>query len=93
MHDDRYTIMMERRRMGVALCLITLLAFMPAPATGQEAPIGWEMGLIYEGGASEDDPFTLGETETTIRFWIRNDNLAGDIEVSLEYDTSAEATV
>ena len=93
MHDDRDTAMMERHRMGVALCLITLLAFMPAPATGQEAPIGWEMGLIYEGGASEDDPFTLGETDTTIRFWIRNDNLAGDIEVSLEYDTSAEATV
>ena len=93
MHDDRDTIMMERRRMGVALCLITLLAFMPAPATGQEAPIGWEMGLIYEGGASEDDPFTLGETETTVRFWIRNDNLVGDIEITLDYDSSSDATL
>ncbi len=93
MGDGNYTTTMKRRRMGAALCVITLLAFMPAPATGQEAPIGWEMGLIYEGGASEDDPFTLGETETTIRFWIRNDNLAGDIEVSLEYDTSVDATM
>ena len=84
---------MERHRMGIALCVITLLAFMPVPAAAQEAPIGWEMGLVYEGGASEDDPFTLGEDETTIRFWIRNDNVAGDIEISLEYDASSDGSI
>ena len=52
--------MMESRRMSFILCAITLLAFMPIPAAAQDAPIGWEMGLVYEGGASEDDPFTLG---------------------------------
>ena len=79
--------------MGFALCAITLLAFMPAPAAAQDAPIGWEMGLVYEGGASEDDPFTLDESETAIRFWIRNDNVLGDIEISLEYDTSSSGTL
>ena len=84
---------MERQRMGAALCVITLLAFMPIPVSAQDAPIGWEMGLVYEGGASEDDPFTLGESETSIRFWIRNDNVAGDIEISLEYDTSSDGAI
>jgi hypothetical protein len=79
--------------MGAALCVITLLAFMPIPVAAQDAPIGWEMGLVYEGGASEDNPFTLDESETTIRFWIRNDNLAGDIEIALEYDTSSDGVI
>ncbi len=93
MRDERQVTVMERRRMGAALCVITLLAFMPLPVTAQDAPIGWEMGLVYEGGASEDNPFTLDESETTIRFWIRNDNLAGDIEISLEYDTSSDGAI
>ena len=93
MSDGRHDFTMESRRMGFVLCAITLLAFMPTPAAAQDAPIGWEMGLVYEGGASEDDPFTLGESETTIRFWIRNDNVLGDIEISLEYDTSSSGTL
>ena len=93
MGDSHYDTMVERRRIGAVLCVTALLAFMPVPATAQEAPIGWEMGLVYEGGASEDNPFTLSEEETTIRFWIRNDNLAGDIEISLEYDTSSDGTI
>ena len=79
--------------MGIVLCTITLLAFLPIPVAAQDAPIGWEMGLVYEGGASDDHPFTLSEDETTIRFWIRNDNVVGDIEVSLEYDTSSDGTI
>ena len=93
MSDGRHDFTMESRRMGFALCAITLLAFMPTPAAAQDVPIGWEMGLVYEGGASEDDPFTLGESETAIRFWIRNDNVIGDIEISLEYDTSSSGTL
>ena len=93
MRDGGQVTVMERRRMGSTLCVITLLAFMSLPVAAQDAPIGWEMGLVYEGGASEDDPFTLGEDETTIRFWIRNDNAAGDIEISLEYDTSADGSI
>ena len=78
--------LMQSTRLGLALCSILLLALLPAPASGQPgAPIGWEMGFVYENGASEDDPFPLDETETNIRFWIRNDNLIGDIEISLEY--------
>ncbi|MCS5535425.1 MAG: hypothetical protein NZ802_06180, partial [Candidatus Poseidoniales archaeon] len=77
MRNERQVTVMERRRMGATLCVITLLALMPLPVAAQDAPIGWEMGLVYEGGASEDDPFTLAEDETTIRFWIRNDNAVG----------------
>ena len=36
---------------------------------------------------------SLEEGETTIRFWIRNDNLAGDIDVALDYDSSSSATL
>ena len=93
MRDERQVTVMERRRTGATLCVITLLAFMPLPVAAQDAPIGWEMGLVYEGGASEDDPFTLSEDETTIRFWVRNDNVASDIEISLEYDTSADGSI
>ena len=93
MRDERQVTVMERRRMGATLCVIALLAFMPLPVAAQDAPIGWEMGLVYEGGASEDNPFTLDESETTIRFWVRNDNVAGDIEISLEYDTSADGSI
>ncbi|MDP6844648.1 MAG: hypothetical protein QF722_03740 [Candidatus Thalassarchaeaceae archaeon] len=78
---------MQRTCLGMALCAIMLLALLPAPVDAQDVPTpaGWEMGFVYENGASEDDPFPLDETETNIRFWIRNDNLIGDIEISLEY--------
>ncbi len=72
-----------------------LLALFPAPVDAQDVPMpaGWEMGLVYDDGVSEDDPFTIEEDETSIRFWIRNDNLVGDIEIALDYDSSADATL
>ena len=72
-----------------------LLALFPTPVDAQDVPTpaGWEMGLVYDDGVSEDDPFTIEEEETSIRFWIRNDNLFGDIEIALEYDSSADATL
>ena len=76
---------MRGNRLVLVLCVIVLFAFTPTPTTAQNPPTGWEMGFVYENGASEDDPFPLDETETNIRFWIRNDNLIGDIEISLEY--------
>ncbi|CAI8305150.1 MAG: Uncharacterised protein [Marine Group II euryarchaeote MED-G33] len=71
-----------------------LLALSPTtPVEAQEVPtlVGWEMGLVYSDGASEDDPFQLEEGETSIRFWVRNDNLAGDIHVGFDYDSSSDA--
>ena len=88
--------MMQVRVMGIVLSAIMLLALSPTtPVEAQEVPTpaGWEMGLVYEDGVSEDDPFTLEEDETSIRFWIRNDNLVGDIEISLDYDSSSDATL
>ena len=88
--------MMQVRMMGIVLSAIMLLALSPTtPVEAQEVPTpaGWEMGLVYEDGVSEDDPFTLEEDETSIRFWIRNDNLVGDIEISLDYDSSSDATL
>ena len=81
--------------MGVILSAIALLALIPTPVGAQDipAPVGWEMGLVYDQGASDEDPFTLSEDDTSIRFWIRNDNLAGDIEIALEYDSSSDATL
>ncbi|MDE0574728.1 MAG: hypothetical protein OSB32_04005 [Candidatus Poseidoniales archaeon] len=87
MQDGTYASPMHSTRMRVVLCVIALLTISSIPIQAQEvpAPAGWEMGFVYENGASEDDPFPLEEEETTIRFWIRNDNLIGDIEISLEY--------
>ena len=72
-----------------------LLALIPTPCEAQDVPVpaGWEMGLVYDDGVSEEDPFTIEEDETTIRFWIRNDNLVGDIEIALEYESSSDATL
>ena len=86
--------MMQVRMMGIVLSAIMLLALSPTtPVEAQEVPtpVGWEMGLVYSDGASEDDPFQLEEDETTIRFWVRNDNLAGDIHVAFDYDSSSSA--
>ena len=86
---------MQVRVMGFVLSTIMLLALIPTPCEAQDVPVpaGWEMGLVYDDGVSEDDPFTIEEDETTIRFWIRNDNLVGDIEIALDYDSSADATL
>ena len=86
---------MQVRLMGFVLSAIMLLALFPTPVDAQDVPTpaGWEMGLVYDDGVSEDDPFTIEEEETSIRFWIRNDNLFGDIEIALEYDSSADATL
>jgi hypothetical protein len=87
--------MMQVRLMGFVLSAIMLLALFTTPVDAQDVPTpaGWEMGLVYDDGASEDDPFTIEEEETSIRFWIRNDNLFGDIEIALDYDSSADATL
>ena len=86
---------MQRAWVGVILCTIALFGLPQGSVNAQEipTPVGWEMGLVYTDGASEDNPFTLEEGETTIRFWIRNDNLAGDIDVALDYDSSSSATL
>ena len=86
---------MQRAWMGVILCALAMFGLPQSEVSAQEipTPVGWEMGLVYADGASEDNPFTLEEGETTIRFWIRNDNLAGDIDVALEYDSSSSATL
>ena len=86
---------MQVRVMGFVLSTIMLLALIPTPCEAQDVPVpaGWEMGLVYDDGVSEDDPFTIEEDETTIRFWIRNDNLVGDIEIALEYESSSDATL
>ena len=87
--------MMQVRLMGFVLSSIMLLALVPISSEAQDVPVpaGWEMGLVYDDGASEDDPFEIEEDETTIRFWIRNDNLVGDIEIALDYDSSSDATL
>ena len=86
---------MQRAWMGVILCALAMFGLPQSEVSAQEipTPVGWEMGLVYADGASEDNPFTLVEGETTIRFWIRNDNLAGDIDVALDYDSSSSATL
>ena len=86
---------MQVRMMGFVMSTIMLLALIPTPCEAQDVPVpaGWEMGLVYNDGVSEDDPFTIEEDETTIRFWIRNDNLVGDIEIALEYESSSDATL
>ena len=86
---------MQRAWMGVILCVIAMIGLPQGEVSAQEipTPVGWEMGLVYADGASEDNPFILEEGETTIRFWIRNDNLAGDIDVALDYDSSSSATL
>jgi hypothetical protein len=82
-------------RLAFAICAFALLAWMPAPGTAQVDPpgvLGWEMGIVYAEGM-EDTPFTLDEDRTEVRFWVRNDNLVGDISLSMEYDTSVSGTL
>jgi len=86
---------MQRAWFGVILCVVALFGLPQGSVSAQDipTPVGWEMGLVYSDGASEDAPFQLEEGETSIRFWIRNDNLAGDIDVALDYDSSSGATL
>ena len=86
---------MQRAWFGVILCVVALFGLPQGSVSAQDVPtpVGWEMGLVYSDGASEDAPFQLEEGETSIRFWIRNDNLAGDIDVALDYDSSSGATL
>ena len=85
MDDGRHGRAMTR--FGFALCAFALLVLIPAPSAAQPGVpevIGWEMGIVYAEG-EEDSPFVLSEGETSVQFWIRNDNLAGDIVIDLEY--------
>ena len=86
---------MQRAGFGVILCAVALFGLPQGSVSAQDipTPVGWEMGRVYSDGASEDVPFQLEEGETSIRFWIRNDNLAGDIDVALDYDSSSGATL
>tara|TARA_A100001037_G_C15107741_1_gene617336 strand:- start:821 stop:1852 length:1032 start_codon:yes stop_codon:yes gene_type:complete len=89
MLDEWYAFIMERAWIGVILCTIVLFGLPQSSVTAQDipTPIGWEMGFVYADDATDGDPFPLeNDGENTIRFWIRNDNLVGDIEVSLTYE-------
>ena len=80
---------MQRAWVGVILCVIAMIGLPQNPASAQipetQAPVGWDIGIVYADGASEDDPIMLEEDEQSIKFWIRNDFLV-DIEVDLDYD-------
>ena len=95
MPDEHHAVIMQRSWVGVILCTVVLLWTPTFSVSAQEIPVfaGWEMGLVIDDGESEDNPIILEEGETTIRFWIRNDNLAGDIDIALEYDSSSSATL
>ncbi len=87
---------MQRSWMGVILCVVVMVGMLQNPASAQtpenQAPIGWDIGLVYVDGASEDNPFILEEEGQSIQFWIRNDFLV-DIEVDLDFegcDSSSE---
>lgn len=80
---------MQRAWVGVILCVIAMIGLPQNPASAQvpetQAPVGWDIGIVYADGASEDDPIMLEEDDRSIKFWIRNDFLV-DIEVVLDYD-------
>jgi hypothetical protein len=80
---------MQRSWMGVILCVVVIVGMLQNPASAQtpenQAPIGWDIGLVYVDGASEDNPFILEEEGQSIQFWIRNDFLV-DIEVDLYFE-------
>lgn len=75
-------------RIGIAFCALFLLAAMPLPAGAQADPpsvVGWELGVLdLESG--EATP--LNEGSTTLRYWVRNDNIAGDVALDIEFDNS-----
>ena len=74
------------RHIGVLLCVMALFAIVPAPSAAQEVPefIGWEMGFVIPDG-EEQIPYPMGEEDTSVEFWIKNNNIVGDIEIGLEY--------
>jgi len=65
---------------------MALFAIVPAPSAAQEVPefIGWEMGFVIPDGG-EQMPYPMGEEDTSVEFWIKNNNIVGDIEIGLEY--------
>ncbi|MED5487148.1 MAG: hypothetical protein VYB40_05585 [Candidatus Thermoplasmatota archaeon] len=80
---------MQRSWRGMILCVVVMVGMLQNPASAQtpenQAPIGWDIGLVYVDGASEDNPFMLEEQGQAIQFWIRNDFLV-DIEVALYFE-------
>ncbi|MDP6906834.1 MAG: hypothetical protein QF440_05400 [Candidatus Thalassarchaeaceae archaeon] len=75
------------RRICVSLCLMALFVIIPAPSGAQQDMpefIGWEMGFVIPDG-EEQIPYSLGEEDTIVEFWIKNNNIVGDIEIGLEY--------
>ncbi|MDP6899928.1 MAG: hypothetical protein QGF94_03740 [Candidatus Thalassarchaeaceae archaeon] len=82
-----------RKGIGFALCALALLALLPVPPLSAQVPdfVGWEMGFVIPDG-QEQEPYPLSEGQISIEFWIRNDNAAGDIEISLEYDSDNDGS-
>jgi|GEM_PF-803707 len=82
----------------LALFAMSLLAFAPASSVSAsshdtELPIGWEMGISYIDD-DEDKPFLLGEDGgVRVEFWVRNDNLVGEITVAISYDNELAGSV
>ena len=56
---------MQRAWFGVILCIVALFGLPQGSVSAQDVPtpVGWEMGLVYSDGASEDAPFQLEEGE------------------------------
>jgi len=78
------------RSIVVAICAMSLFLSIPTPTEAQEVPefIGWEMGFVIPEG-QEQEPYSLSiDDQTPIEFWIRNNNILGDIEIALEYDSN-----
>ncbi len=75
-----------------ALSLLAVVATVPATAQAPEV-IGWEMGISYIDD-DEDNPFILDEDgDVRVEFWVRNDNLVGEITVSISYDNELGGSV
>ena len=80
------------RRVGLACFLaVTLLTLPVAAQDDQPDPpelVGWEMGFVYDEDIGEV-PFSLDENgAANVEYWVRNDNIAGDITVNIECELS-----